>query len=77
MGRALSTANAWPIGSAESAVPHDEYAVVLDIIKMDINKGIASSQFVLTQPEGTTLRIIGQPPAAPADRDLPGKGSNH
>jgi outer membrane lipoprotein-sorting protein len=40
--------------------PRDEYAMVLDIVKMDINKGIANDQFVLEQPEGTTIETIGQ-----------------
>jgi hypothetical protein len=43
--------------------PRDEYAVVLDIVKMDINKGIKDDQFVLEQPEGTTLQTVGPPPA--------------
>jgi outer membrane lipoprotein-sorting protein len=43
--------------------PRDEYAMVLDIVKMDINKGVASDQFVLEQPEGTTLQTVGAPPA--------------
>jgi hypothetical protein len=42
--------------------PRDEYAMVLDTVKMDINKGIPDDQFVLDQPEGTTLENIGQPP---------------
>jgi outer membrane lipoprotein-sorting protein len=42
--------------------PQDEYAVVLDIVKMDINKGVTDDKFVLEQPQGTTLRVIGQPP---------------
>jgi hypothetical protein len=42
--------------------PRDEYAVVIDIVKMDINKGVASDKFVLEQPEGTTLQVVGQPP---------------
>jgi outer membrane lipoprotein-sorting protein len=41
--------------------PQDEYGVVLDIVKMDINKGVTDDKFVLEQPEGTTLRVIGQP----------------
>jgi outer membrane lipoprotein-sorting protein len=41
--------------------PQDEYAVVLDVVKMDINKGVTDDKFVLEQPEGTTLRTIGQP----------------
>jgi outer membrane lipoprotein-sorting protein len=43
--------------------PRDEYAMVLDMVKMDINKGVPDDQFVLDQPEGTTLQTIGQPPA--------------
>jgi len=46
--------------------PRDEYAVVIDIVKMDINKGLADDKFVLEQPEGSTLRILGQTPPAPA-----------
>ena len=45
--------------------PRDEYAVVLDMVGMDINKGIADDQFVLDQPEGTTLQRIGPSPAEP------------
>jgi hypothetical protein len=43
--------------------PRDEYAMVLDIVKMEINKGVSSDQFVLEQPEGTTLQTVGAPPA--------------
>jgi outer membrane lipoprotein-sorting protein len=52
--------------------PRDEYGVVIDIVKMDINKGVTDDKFVLPQPEGTTLQVVGQPPvtntpsAAPA-----------
>ncbi|MGA9625742.1 MAG: DUF4292 domain-containing protein [Bryobacteraceae bacterium] len=47
--------------------PHDEYAVVIDIVKMDINNGISDDKFVLDQPEGTTLQVVGEAPApAPA-----------
>jgi hypothetical protein len=42
--------------------PRDEYAVVFDVDKLEINKGIADSEFVLEQPEGTTLRVVGQAP---------------
>jgi outer membrane lipoprotein-sorting protein len=41
--------------------PQDEYGVVLDVIKMDINKGVSDDKFVLEQPEGTKLRAIGEP----------------
>jgi len=50
--------------------PQDEYAVVIDIVKMDINKGVSDDQFVLSQPEGSTLQVIGQAPA-PAKESRP------
>jgi hypothetical protein len=43
--------------------PRDEYGMVIDIVKMDINKGVADDKLVLTQPEGSTLQVVGQPPA--------------
>ncbi len=48
--------------------PQDEYGVVIDIVKMEINKGVTDDKFVLEQPPGTTLRVLGQPPAAPASQ---------
>ena len=39
--------------------PQDEYGVVLDVVKMDINKGVPDEKFVLNQPSGSTLRILG------------------
>jgi hypothetical protein len=51
--------------------------VVIDLVKMDINKGVPDDQFVLDQPEGTTLQVIGQPPVTPAAPVAPPKkGSN-
>jgi outer membrane lipoprotein-sorting protein len=44
--------------------PQDEYAVVLDVVKMDINKGVSDDKFVLNQPPGSTVRTVGL--AAPA-----------
>jgi outer membrane lipoprotein-sorting protein len=46
--------------------PRDEYAVVLDVIKADVNKGVSDDKFVLNQPPGTTLQNLGQssPPAS-------------
>jgi len=44
--------------------PHDEIGLVLDVVKMDINKGVSDDKFVLEQPEGTKLQIVG-PPSAP------------
>lgn len=50
--------------------PRDEYAVVLTVVKMEINRGVADDKFVLEQPEGTQLQVLGQPaptpPAPPA-----------
>jgi len=42
--------------------PKDEYAVVIDVVKMDINKGVTQEKFALAQPEGSTLQIVGQAP---------------
>jgi outer membrane lipoprotein-sorting protein len=44
--------------------PQDEYAVVLDVVKMDINKGVSDDKFVLTQPPGSALRTVGHGPGA-------------
>ncbi len=43
--------------------PKDEYAVVIDVVKMDINKGVTEDKFALPQPEGSILQVVGQPPA--------------
>ena len=53
--------------------PHDEYAVVIDVVKMDIGKGVADDKFVLAQPEESKLQVVGEapPPAPPAP---PSKG---
>ena len=56
--------------------PRDEYAVVIDIVKMDINKGMSDDKFVLDQPEGSTLQVVGQPPAAPPKPSPARKGRN-
>jgi hypothetical protein len=55
--------------------PRDEYAVVIDIVKMDINTGVGQEKFALEQPEGTTLQVVGQPaPSGPAPATPPAKG---
>jgi hypothetical protein len=46
--------------------PRDEYGVVIDVVKMDINRGVSDDKFVLKQPPGSTLQVVGQPAAAPA-----------
>ena len=51
--------------------PRDEYAVVIDFLKLDINKGVPENQFVLEPPEGTRLKVLGQPVAAPATPPKP------
>lgn len=47
--------------------PRDEYGVVIDIVKMDINNGVSDEKFLLPQPEGSTLKTVGQssPPTQP------------
>ena len=50
--------------------PKDEYGVVITVVKMDINKPVGQDKFVLEQPEGTVLQVLGTKPAeqpAPAD----------
>jgi len=55
--------------------PRDEYAVVIDVVKMDINKGVTPEKFVLNQPEGSVLQTIGQAPPPNAPTPAPkGKG---
>ena len=41
--------------------PKDEYGIVLVIQKMEINKPVPNSKFVLDRPEGTELQVIGGP----------------
>ncbi|MEO8593497.1 MAG: DUF4292 domain-containing protein [Candidatus Solibacter sp.] len=58
--------------------PKDEYAVVIDIVKMDINKGVTPEKFALTQPEGSVLQVVGQAPvpgSTPPTPAVKGKGS--
>jgi outer membrane lipoprotein-sorting protein len=54
--------------------PRDEYAVVIDIVKMDINKGLGADKFQLDQPEGTTTQTVGQSPQGPTTPPPPAKG---
>lgn len=57
--------------------PKDEYAVVIDVVKMDINKGVSQEKFVLVQPDGSTLQVVGQSPVpgqAPPPPTPPAKG---
>ena len=52
--------------------PRDEYAVVLDIQKMDINKGVSDDKFVLNQPEGTVLQRVGEAASPTPPKEVPG-----
>lgn len=57
--------------------PRDEYAVVLNVVKLDVNKGVPDDQFVMNTPEGATVHVIGQgTSAAPAGSQIPSRGSN-
>lgn len=39
--------------------PKDEYAVVLDMVKMEINRPLKDEQFVLDRPEGVQVQVLG------------------
>jgi len=55
--------------------PQDEYAVVLTVVKIEINRGVSSDKFVLQQPEGTQLQVLGGKSApAPVPLAAPAKG---
>ncbi|MGD0363139.1 MAG: hypothetical protein ABSC93_19845 [Bryobacteraceae bacterium] len=45
--------------------PQDDYAVVLTVVKMEINRPVSDDKFVLEQPEGTQLQVLGQPSTTP------------
>jgi hypothetical protein len=45
--------------------PTDGFGVVLDIVDMKMNTAITDQQFVLSQPPGTTLQVIGNPKDVP------------
>jgi outer membrane lipoprotein-sorting protein len=53
--------------------PRDEYGVVIDVVKMDVNKGVTDDKFVLTQPEGSKLQVIGEPPEATPSEPAPAR----
>lgn len=61
--------------------PIDGYGVVIDIEKMDMNVALTDQQFVLQQPAGSKLQVIGSPPGAPSqppaqEKTEPGKTPN-
>jgi hypothetical protein len=47
--------------------PQDEYGVVITLEKAEINKPITDDKFMLEQPEGTVLQVLGSKP----DQALP------
>ena len=53
--------------------PRDEYGIVLNVVKLDVNKSLTDEQFALDQPEGSKLQVLG--PKAPGNdnRDTNGK----
>jgi outer membrane lipoprotein-sorting protein len=51
--------------------PRDEYGMIIDIVKMDINKGVSDDKLVLAQPEGTTLQVLGEAPVTPPKSEPP------
>jgi hypothetical protein len=53
--------------------PRDEYGVVIDVVKMDINKGVSDDKFVLNQPEGSIRQVVGEPANADRAPKEPGK----
>lgn len=46
----------------EIARPKDEYGLSMVVEKLEMNKPVADTKFVLTQPEGTELQAIGGTP---------------
>ncbi len=51
--------------------PQDEYGVVITLEKIEFNKPIDNSQFVLEQPKGTELKVLGSKTAAPPGANSP------
>jgi outer membrane lipoprotein-sorting protein len=41
--------------------PKDGYGVVLDVIDMQMNVNLTNDKFILNQPEGSQLQLIGAP----------------
>jgi hypothetical protein len=44
--------------------PKDEFGVVITLEKIEFNKPIENEQFVLEQPKGTVMQVLGTKPAA-------------
>ncbi len=52
--------------------PRDGYGLVVDLVKMEINTGVPDAKFVLDQPAGSTLQVVGRPAgSAPAGSASP------
>ncbi len=56
-------------GTIDITRPKDGYGVVINIVKLDMNTGITDDKFVLEQPEGTELHVVG----AASSPKAPGK----
>jgi outer membrane lipoprotein-sorting protein len=48
--------------SIEIERPKDEYGIVMTAVKMDINKPVTDDKFVLEQPPGAQLQVVGADP---------------
>ncbi len=46
--------------------PEDGYGVLINVTKLDMNADIGHDRFILQQPEGTQLQVLGAPTSAPA-----------
>jgi hypothetical protein len=52
--------------------PQDEYAVVMTVVKLDINKPLTPDKFALERPPEAQLTVLGEtPPAAAANKPEP------
>jgi hypothetical protein len=52
-------------GHIEIQLPKDEYGVVMEVVEMEMNKALTDATFVLKQPEGSQLQVIGAPKQEP------------
>jgi outer membrane lipoprotein-sorting protein len=52
--------------------PKDEYGVVMTVTKMEMNPTLTADKFVLDQPEGTQLEVLGANAPAPNPSAPPG-----
>jgi outer membrane lipoprotein-sorting protein len=51
--------------------PKDEYGVVITAVKIEINKSLTDDKFLLDQPPGTQLQMMGAEPQPPSPAPTP------